>query len=124
MQRPCSDVVACLGQIENEYGFCGFNDKAYLQHLVDTARASLGSEAILFTTDPPNVVTMGGLYGDDVISCVLNLMFPTMDGITQQNGGTTCLRCSFLSMIGKFLLLLATFLKMPTMSFLPRLCLN
>ncbi|CAL8469886.1 g9428 [Coccomyxa elongata] len=59
-----------MTQIENEYGFCGFNDKAYLQHLVDTARASLGSEAILFTTDPPNVVTMGGLYGDDVISVV------------------------------------------------------
>ncbi|KAK9915942.1 hypothetical protein WJX75_006251 [Coccomyxa subellipsoidea] len=59
-----------MTQIENEYGFCGFNDKAYLQHLVDTARASLGDEAVLFTTDPPNVVTMGGLYGDDVISVV------------------------------------------------------
>lgn len=57
-------------QIENEYGFCGFNDKAYLAHLRDTARASLGDEAVLFTTDPPNVVTMGGLYGDDVLSCV------------------------------------------------------
>lgn len=55
-------------QIENEYGFCGFNDKDYLQNLVDITRASLGKEAILFTTDPPNVVTMGGLYGDDVIS--------------------------------------------------------
>lgn len=60
---------AVAGQIENEYGFCGFNDKAYLQHLADTARASLGAEAVLFTTDPPNAVTMGGLYGDDVISC-------------------------------------------------------
>jgi len=55
-------------QIENEYGFCGFNDKAYIQNLVDITRASLGKEATLFTTDPPNVVTMGGLYGDDVIS--------------------------------------------------------
>ncbi len=55
-------------QIENEYGFCGFNDKDYLQNLVDITRASLGKEATLFTTDPPNVVTMGGLYGDDVIS--------------------------------------------------------
>ena len=63
-------IDLCDAQIENEYGFCGFNDKAYLQHLVDTARASLGDEAVLFTTDPPNVVTMGGLYGDDVISCV------------------------------------------------------
>ena len=61
--------LVCISQIENEYGFCGFNDKAYLGHLRDTARASLGSEAILFTTDPPNVVTMGGLYGDDVVSC-------------------------------------------------------
>ncbi len=57
-----------MAQIENEYGFCGFNDKDYLQNLVDITRASLGQEAILFTTDPPNVVTMGGLYGDDVIS--------------------------------------------------------
>ncbi|CAL5218934.1 g683 [Coccomyxa viridis] len=59
-----------MTQIENEYGFCGFNDKDYLQNLVDITRASLGKEAILFTTDPPNVVTMGGLYGDDVISIV------------------------------------------------------
>jgi beta-galactosidase len=61
--------ICALPQLENEYGFCGFNDKVYLQHLASTARASLGSEAVLFTTDPPNVVTMGGLYGDDVISC-------------------------------------------------------
>ena len=60
---PC-----CALQIENEYGFCGFNDKVYLQHLAATARQSLGKQAVLFTTDPPNVVTMGGLYGDDVIS--------------------------------------------------------
>ena len=62
---PCAPGA----QIENEYGFCGFNDKTYLQHLADTARASLGKEAVLFTTDPPNAVTMGGLYGDDVVSC-------------------------------------------------------
>lgn len=72
-QSPCCmgfTYLTGLGvvQIENEYGFCGFNDKDYLQNLVDITRASLGKEAILFTTDPPNVVTMGGLYGDDVIS--------------------------------------------------------
>ncbi len=64
---PRADPSHAL-QIENEYGFCGFNDKDYLQNLVDITRASLGKEAVLFTTDPPNVVTMGGLYGDDVIS--------------------------------------------------------
>ena len=69
-----NSIQSCDAQIENEYGFCGFNDKAYLQHLVDTARASLGDEAVLFTTDPPNVVTMGGLYGDDVISCALVIL--------------------------------------------------
>ena len=66
---PKLAVCSVGAQIENEYGFCGFNDKAYLQHLADTARASLGKEAVLFTTDPPNAVTMGGLYGDDVVSC-------------------------------------------------------
>ena len=66
--RPTFRILFGMLQIENEYGFCGFNDKAYIQNLVDITRASLGKEATLFTTDPPNVVTMGGLYGDDVIS--------------------------------------------------------
>ncbi len=56
-------------QIENEYGFCGFNDKAYLRHLVDTAREALGPEAVLFTTDPPQVAPIGSLDGEEVLTC-------------------------------------------------------
>ena len=39
-----SDTEYCLEmlQIENEYGFCGFNDKDYLQNLVDITQCISG----------------------------------------------------------------------------------
>ena len=56
-------------QIENEYGFCPFNDKVYLRHLVDLARKALGPDAVLFTTDPPQVTEIGSLRGEEVLTC-------------------------------------------------------
>ena len=47
-------------QIENEYGFCGFNDKDYLQNLVDITRASLGKEATLVHHRPSECSHHGG----------------------------------------------------------------
>ncbi|KAK9843639.1 hypothetical protein WJX81_000575 [Elliptochloris bilobata] len=59
-----------LTQIENEYGFCPFNDKVYLRHLVTTARKALGPDAVLFTTDPPQVTPVGSLPGEEVLTVV------------------------------------------------------
>lgn len=56
-------------QIENEYGLCG-HDKNYLRHLVTTARKHLGSEVILYTTDPPFYSIKGSLSGSDVYTVV------------------------------------------------------
>jgi len=62
-------------QVENEFGSYGNvagnpNDKAYLQHLIDTARAELGDEILLFTTDGGNAGMMasGSLNGSSVIT--------------------------------------------------------
>ena len=41
-------------QLENEYGSYGC-DKTYLNALRDKAQAQLGSDAVLYTTDPPEV---------------------------------------------------------------------
>eukprot|EP00887_Chlorella_sp_A99_P001001 scaffold5.g1001.t1 len=51
--------------VENEYGYCG-SDKAYLAHLVASARHHLGPEALLYTTDPPSQIQRGTLAGDAV----------------------------------------------------------
>lgn len=56
------------GQIENEFGFLGPNER-YLRHLLATARASLGEEALIYTTDPPPNLGKGTLPGADVYSC-------------------------------------------------------
>lgn len=56
------------GQIENEFGFLGPNER-YLRHLLATARASLGDEALIYTTDPPPNLGKGTLPGADVYSC-------------------------------------------------------
>ena len=52
-------------QVENEYGYCG-SSKTYLRNLIATAKASLGKEAVIFTTDPPYNVEKGSLPGDEV----------------------------------------------------------
>ncbi|KAK9836149.1 hypothetical protein WJX81_004982 [Elliptochloris bilobata] len=56
-------------QIENEFGFLGPNE-AYLRHLLASARAALGEDALIYTTDPPPNVNKGSLYGGDVYSVV------------------------------------------------------
>ena len=61
-------------QIENEYGFCPFNDKVYLRQLVDLARKALGPDAVLFTTDPPQVTEIGSLHGEEVLTCAPRLV--------------------------------------------------
>ena len=55
-------------QVENEYGYCG-SDRAYLRHLLATARQQLGDDVILFTTDPPDLAHLGSLPGDQVFTC-------------------------------------------------------
>ena len=62
-------TLSCARQIENEYGFCNFNDKVYLRHLAASARKAFGADAVLFTTDPPQVTAIGSLYGDEVLTC-------------------------------------------------------
>ena len=57
-------------QVENEYGYCG-SDKAYLRHLLASARQQLGGNVILFTTDPPDLAHLGSLPGDAVYTCAL-----------------------------------------------------
>lgn len=51
--------------MENEYGFCG-DSKPYLRHLIATARATLGPDVILYTTDPPDRAIRGSIAGDEV----------------------------------------------------------
>ena len=50
--------ISCVLQIENEFGFVGPNEK-YMRHLLNTAQASLGSTAIIYTTDPPPNIAKG-----------------------------------------------------------------
>ena len=57
-------------QIENEYGYCG-SDKAYLRHLLASARQQLGGNVTLFTTDPPDLAHLGSLPGSEVYTCAL-----------------------------------------------------
>ncbi|KAK3220499.1 hypothetical protein Dsin_014469 [Dipteronia sinensis] len=58
-------------QIENEFGSYG-DDKAYLHHLVTLARAHLGEDIILYTTDGGSRETLekGTIQGDAVFSAV------------------------------------------------------
>ena len=56
-------------QIENEYGYCG-SDKVYLRHLAKSARALLGDDVVLYTTDPAAVTAAGSLPGDEVLTTV------------------------------------------------------
>ncbi|XP_044478764.1 beta-galactosidase 17-like isoform X1 [Mangifera indica] len=58
-------------QIENEFGSYG-DDKAYLHHLVTLARAHLGEEIVLYTTDGGTRETLqkGTISGDAVFSAV------------------------------------------------------
>jgi hypothetical protein len=62
----------CLGrgprQIENEFGFLGPN-QPYLRHLLASARASLGDDVVIYTTDPPPNLAKGTLPGAEVYSC-------------------------------------------------------
>ncbi len=57
--------LRCPGQVENEFGFVGPNEK-YMRHLVGTMRASLGNDALIYTTDPPPNIAKGSLPGDEV----------------------------------------------------------
>lgn len=54
-------------QIENEFGFVGPNEP-YLRHLLASARAALGEDALIYTTDPPPNIQKGSLAGGDVYS--------------------------------------------------------
>ncbi|XP_031263431.1 beta-galactosidase 17 isoform X4 [Pistacia vera] len=58
-------------QIENEFGSYG-DDKAYLHHLVTLARAHLGEEIVLYTTDGGRRENLqkGTISGDAVFSAV------------------------------------------------------
>eukprot|EP00884_Botryococcus_braunii_P022552 jgi/Botrbrau1/8981/Bobra.0148s0087.1 len=57
-------------QVENEYGFCQLHDVPYLRHLVSLVRDSLGSNVIVYTTDPPNKIKWGTIKGSEVYSVV------------------------------------------------------
>ncbi|CAJ0575450.1 unnamed protein product, partial [Mesorhabditis spiculigera] len=50
-------------QIENEYGLWGKCDKNYMGWLRDIVWHHLGSETVLFTTDPPDAVECGSVEG-------------------------------------------------------------
>lgn len=65
--HPVYQSLPCL-QVENEYGSYYACDYAYLQHLLGSFRALLGSEVLLFTTDSTRAEelrcgTLQGLYG-------------------------------------------------------------
>lgn len=55
-------------QVENEYGFCGHRDPGYLRHLVNLVRKHLGSEVLIYTTDPPYATPIGTLPGSEVLT--------------------------------------------------------
>jgi hypothetical protein len=55
--------------VENEYGFRGSNQE-YLRALIRIARASLGKDVIIYTTDPPALAARGSLPGGEVYTCV------------------------------------------------------
>ena len=69
--QPCHMHGGCqplpCSQVENEYGSYYACDYGYLQHLLGSFRALLGSEVLLFTTDGTRVEelrcgTLQGLY--------------------------------------------------------------
>ena len=64
----CMDMKSCVAQIENEFGSVGPNDN-YMRHLLNTARASLGSTAIIYTTDPPPYLAQGTVAGEEEYRC-------------------------------------------------------
>ncbi len=68
MEGP-EGVLVTGGQVENEYGFCQLHDVPYLRHLVSLVRDSLGSNVIVYTTDPPNKIKWGTIKGSEVYSC-------------------------------------------------------
>ena len=51
----CMLYISCVLQIENEFGFVGPNEK-YMRHLLNTAQASLGSTAIIYTRIRPQTL--------------------------------------------------------------------
>lgn len=62
-------------QVENEYGSYGdtsssASDRRYMEHLIATARAGLGAEALLFTTDGGDAIAMlrGSIAGPSVLT--------------------------------------------------------
>jgi hypothetical protein len=48
-----------------------------VRHLVALARTMLGSEVVLYTTDPPPYVANGTLAGDALFSCAPASAFAT-----------------------------------------------
>eukprot|EP00884_Botryococcus_braunii_P002882 jgi/Botrbrau1/12595/Bobra.0169s0123.1 len=56
-------------QIENEFGFIGPN-LLYLKDLLRIARATLGDDVIIYTTDPPPHLDNGTIPGPDVYTAV------------------------------------------------------
>ena len=69
-------------QIENEFGFVG-PDEPYLRHLHTLARDNLVDYVVLFSTDPPAVITKGSLGGSYSFACApLNdLAFRSQTGV-------------------------------------------
>ncbi len=65
-----------------------------VRHLVALARTMLGSEVVLYTTDPPPYVANGTLAGDALFSCapVSMLANPLPSRITQQRR-VACMPC-------------------------------
>ena len=60
-QFPTTQQLQHWVQIENEFGFCGQPDQAYLRHLADLVRKHLGPDVLIYTTDPPDVLDIGTL---------------------------------------------------------------
>ena len=55
-------------QVENELGFLSGDNRGYLRHLVATTRQHLGSQVVIYTTDPPPNVQKGSLPGREVFT--------------------------------------------------------
>ncbi len=67
---PTSSGLGCGPvQIENEFGFIGPN-VPYLKELLRIARANLGEDVIIYTTDPPPRLANGTIPGPDVYTWV------------------------------------------------------
>ncbi|GBG61457.1 hypothetical protein CBR_g21802 [Chara braunii] len=59
-------------QVENEFGAYrpSKNESQYLKHLVNRAKAALGNDVVIYTTDQPPSITFGSLPGGSVYSAV------------------------------------------------------